>query len=76
MAAFPTKRMSFKTKPETVTIGDHPMKCLVCSNLSFHRRKTHFDTALIKELNPDWTHSVGYCLICDQCGHIHWFVDR
>ena len=68
--------MALKTTPETVLVGGNPLKCLLCSHDTFHRRRTHFETALSKDLNPDWQDRVGYCLICHQCGYIHWFVDR
>lgn len=74
--SFSTKRMSIKTKPESVIVNALPLKCLVCGHTAFHRRKTHFDMALAKQLNPDWKDSTGYCLICAQCGHIHWFAEH
>ena len=68
--------MSLKTKPETVFQGGAPLKCVICTQTAFHRRKTHLATAMSQELNPEWKDLTGYCLICDACGHIHWFVER
>ncbi len=63
-----------KTQPEQVQVDGHILRCLMCSHESFHRRKTHFDTALLSGLNPIWSDSHGFCLICDHCGYIHWFL--
>jgi hypothetical protein len=63
-----------KTQPEQVQMDGHSFRCLMCSHESFHRRKTHFDTALLTGLNPTWSDSPCYCLICDHCGYIHWFL--
>ena len=63
-----------KTQPESVQVDGHSLRCLMCSHESFHRRKTHFDTALFSGLNPIWSESHGTCLICDHCGFIHWFL--
>ncbi len=63
-----------RTQPESVEVAGVHLKCLMCSHESFHRRKTHFDTALIGGLNPEWSDSQGYCMICSRCGYIHWFM--
>jgi len=63
-----------KTQPESVQVDGHSLRCLMCAHESFHRRKTHFGTALLSGLNPIWSESQGTCLICDHCGFIHWFL--
>lgn len=63
-----------KTQAEVVEVGGRRMHCLVCGNEAFHRRKMHFDTALVTGLVPSWSESVGHCLICDRCGYVHGFV--
>lgn len=68
--------MSLKTKPEPVQLRGNPLKCTICAHEAFHRRKTHFDAALSQDMNPEWKDVEGYCLICDRCGYIHWFLDR
>ena len=64
-----------KSLPEAVQINGRALKCVICAHESFHKRKTHFDTAIIRSLNPEWVESSGYCLICHQCGFIHSFVE-
>lgn len=67
---------TMKTDPVKAEMDGHQLKCLMCGHESFHKRKTHFDTALLTGLNPQWTHNQGYCLVCDHCGFIHWFVQK
>ena len=63
-----------KTHAEAVEIGGKRVQCLMCGHEAFHRRKTHFDTALASGMAPAWSESEGYCLICDRCGYVHGFV--
>ncbi len=63
-----------RTQPEKVEVAGVQIKCLLCTNDVFHRRKTHFDTALNSGLSPDWADSQGFCLVCAKCGFIHSFM--
>jgi hypothetical protein len=27
-------------------------------------------------MNPDWADRQTYCLVCDHCGFIHWFMSK
>lgn len=63
-----------KTQPVNVELDGRTLRCLVCSQESFHKRRTHLDTAMLAEMNPQWSDSEGHCLICDHCGYIHWFL--
>lgn len=65
-----------RTNPEKAEINGQPARCQMCGHDEFHRRKTHVDTALQRSLNPEWSDSPGYCLICDRCGFIHWFMQK
>jgi len=63
-----------KTHAEAVEIQGRRLQCLMCAHDAFHRRKTHFDTALTAGMSPSWSENEGYCLICDRCGYVHGFV--
>lgn len=65
-----------RTEPEPAQVDGHDLKCLMCGHESFHKRKTHVDTALISAMNPEWSDSQCYCLVCDKCGFMHWFMKR
>lgn len=65
-----------KTDPKQVDIGGQPFKCLVCGNDTFHKRKSHLDTALAESMSSHWTDASAVCLVCDRCGHLEWFLQR
>ena len=64
---------SIKTDATPVELNGHRLKCLVCAGESFHRRRSHVDTASVASMNPDWADRQVQCLLCDACGFIHWF---
>ena len=65
-----------KTTPETAQVDGHQLKCLMCHNESFHKRRSHIDVALSISMNPDWADRQAYCLVCDPCSFIHWFMAK
>ena len=65
-----------KTDPVEVEIEGKTFKCFVCDNVTFHKRKTHLDTSLTSTMTPNWTNAEAYCLVCDRCGHVEWFLSR
>lgn len=66
----------FKTDAAPVEVAGHKLKCLMCQHESFHQRKSHLDTALATSMSPDWVDRQAYCLVCDECGFIHWFLAK
>lgn len=74
--AHPTTPMSLtslKTDATPVEINGRRLKCLQCSAESFHRRRSHVETAMVTTMNPEWADRQVQCLVCDDCGFIHWF---
>ncbi len=67
---------TFKTDASSVEMDGHKLQCLMCHHETFHQRKSHIDTALATSMNPDWVDRQAYCLVCDHCGFIHWFLNR
>jgi len=57
-----------------VEVDGHQLKCLMCHHETFHRRRSHMDTSLTSNMNPDWVDRQVYCLVCDHCKFIHWFL--
>ena len=55
-------------------VDGHKLKCLMCHHETFHRRRSHMDTSLMNTMNPDWVDRQAYCLVCDHCKFIHWFL--
>jgi hypothetical protein len=64
-------------EPETVEIaenGGRPLKCLICGRDRFHTREAQLNTAGMTFLGLDWANESGVCVICANCGYIHWFL--
>ncbi len=59
---------------EEIVAGEK-LCCLVCDNQKFFRRNAQLNTAMATFFNFDWANKSALCLICDQCGYIHWFMD-
>ncbi len=64
----------FNTEPREVDIKGKRLKCAVCAHRQFWKRETQFDTALATFFNLDWTKKAATCYVCQQCGHMHWFL--
>ena len=69
----PMSLTSLKTDATPVELNGHRLKCLMCSAEMFHRRRSHVDTAMVTTMNPEWVDRQVQCLVCDDCGFIHWF---
>ncbi len=62
-----------KPEPETIEIGDRPLTCLVCGFDRFDKREGQLNTAGLSFLGLDWANESAVCVICQNCGFIHWF---
>lgn len=64
-----------KDEPETVRVADRELHCLVCRGTKFVSRKAQLNTALATFFRLDWTDESALCVVCADCGYIHWFVE-
>ena len=67
---------ALKIDASSVEVDGHKVQCLLCRHPTFQQRKSHLDMALVHSMNPDWVNREAYCLVCDHCGFIHWFLSR
>jgi hypothetical protein len=65
-----------KDEAETVEIAGQPLKCLVCGHDRFNQREAQLNTAAATFFNFDWANASGLCVVCDNCGYIHWFLPK
>jgi predicted nucleic-acid-binding Zn-ribbon protein len=63
-----------KEEPETVEINGINLVCQVCGHDKFWRTQAQLNTSLATFFKLDWTNISADCLICDNCGYIHWFL--
>jgi predicted nucleic-acid-binding Zn-ribbon protein len=61
------------TQAETVEVMGRELNCLVCGHNEFHKREAQLNTAVASFFDFDWANASGTCVICDNCGYIHWF---
>jgi predicted nucleic-acid-binding Zn-ribbon protein len=65
-----------KDKPETVTVNLKPFTCQVCSNALFWQREASLHTGIASFFNLEWTAPTCTCLVCSNCGYVHWFLPQ
>ena len=63
-----------KDEPEEVRVGERDLRCLVCQGTKFVSRNAQLNTALATFFKLDWTNESALCVVCAECGYIHWFV--
>jgi len=62
-----------KEEPEQVSVHDRPLQCAVCRHDTFYRRQSQLPGRMATILNLEWTAPVCDCVICSECGYVHWF---
>jgi hypothetical protein len=62
-----------KEEPEPVSVHDRPLQCVVCRHDTFYRRQSQLPGRMATIFNVEWIAPVCDCVICSQCGHVHWF---
>ncbi len=65
-----------KSAPEEVFIRDIRFICQVCGNNLFWRREGQLNTAIASFFKFDWANPSAVCIICSECGYIHWFMPQ
>ncbi len=63
-------------EPEQCTVNGVEIQCLICRNDLFHQREAQLNTAGATFLGFDWANASAKCLVCSQCGYIHWFLPK
>jgi hypothetical protein len=64
----------FGEDAKQVDVLGKPLACLVCHHDTFYKRKAQLNSAGSSFLGLDWTDPTGLCVVCSQCGYIHWFL--
>jgi hypothetical protein len=70
MALFGNKQ----AEPETVDIEGRALVCQFCKDDTFWYRKAQLHGPMLSFLDVEWMSPTAMCLICSQCGYVHWFV--
>lgn len=64
-----------KTPRKFQVAGKH-LVCPICSNDTFWTRLTAMNTRGLTFFGLDWLNADAANFICDNCGHILWFMPR
>ena len=62
-----------KEEPEPVIVLDKPPRCQVCEGTAFYTRHAALHGAAASFFNVEWASPSCTCVICSNCGYIHWF---
>ena len=61
-------------EPEIVQVKGRPFRCQVCNHDLFLTRSAQLNTAGLTFLDLDWMNQSATCVICADCGYVHWFL--
>ena len=62
-----------KEEPEPVIVLDKPLRCQVCEGTGFYTRQAQLHGAAASLFNVEWASPSCTCVICSNCGYVHWF---
>ena len=54
-------------------VAGQTMRCHHCEHTGFEQKNVQLNTAGMTLLGLDWANRQASCLICTNCGFIHWF---
>jgi len=52
------------------------LHCEICKHERFFDRKGQLNTAVASLFNLDWFDATARCLVCANCGYVHWFLPQ
>lgn len=52
------------------------LECIICKGTKFWTRETLMNTKGMSFLNLDWANKTATNYICNQCGYVHWFMEK
>ena len=61
-------------QPEPAVVEGHPVVCQICHNRTFWQKRAQLHGGLATFFNMEWASPTAVCLVCSNCGHIHWFL--
>jgi predicted nucleic-acid-binding Zn-ribbon protein len=56
------------------TLEGHKLKCPVCGNKRFWKRKTLMNTPGATFFGVEWANRQAINFVCDSCGYVLWFL--
>jgi len=59
-----------------VFAGDRALCCQVCEGNIFYKREGLLNTTWATFFKLDPLNESAHCIVCEGCGHAHWFATR
>ena len=59
---------------QRVTIAGKTLVCEICGHDRFWQRHAQLNTAVATFFHFDFLNASATCIVCEKCGHIHWFL--
>lgn len=64
-----------KKEAEEVTVrGSIKLRCEICHHTKFWHRRAQLHGAVLSFFDLEWASPTADCMVCEQCGYIHWFL--
>jgi len=63
----------FEPELQNVKVLGNDLKCAVCGHNEFWQREAQLNTGLAELFGLAWANTSAACVICGNCGFIHWF---
>ena len=58
------------------TIKGKKLTCIVCKHITFWERETLMNTKKLTFFKLEWLNKKAQNLICNNCGFVHWFLNK
>ena len=59
-----------------IQIAGTDLHCQICQHDHFFERKGQLNTRALTFFRLDWINPAARCVICANCGYIHWFMSE
>lgn len=68
------KSLSNSPEVSTVDVLGRQLKCQICGHDQFWRQQVLLNTRTLTLFDMEWMNRDATCVVCEQCGYVHWFV--
>ena len=71
---FRTMPLFGQEKPEAVMVNGASLSCVICKHDTFFERRAQLHGPVATLFNLEWAAPTATCVVCSQCGYVHWFL--
>ncbi len=59
---------------EEAVVAGVRLRCEICKHTRFYAREGKIQTTAMTFFDLDWANASATCLVCENCGYVHWFL--